>query len=207
MTTSERPTAGGDSAEEELPPAVDAGGNSPYRISRAAVVLIALALGLGLLVGRASVKTDTSAGSAPPTPGATRSSSVVPLGPKTLIETGSLCSQQLGKTLVLAIEVRNTSSSAVIFKRMQVDLPLHGLKVLSTGTGSCGEFDTPKLEDLGLPTQGAVWLNIRLRPLEKCPAPYPVGLRLQVQDTTGQGQTIDLAAFKDLGQVPWSGCR
>jgi hypothetical protein len=207
MTTSERPKAGGDTAEEELPPADDAGGNSPYRISRAAVVLIALALGLGLLIGRASVKTDTSTGPAAPTPGATRSSSVVPLGPKTLQQTGSLCSQQLGKTLVLAIEVRNTSSGPVIFKRMQVSLPLNGLKVLSKGTGSCGEFDAPKLEDLGLPPQGAVWLNVKLRPLEKCPAPYPVGLRLLVQDTTGQRQSINVTGFKDLGQVPWSGCR
>ncbi len=206
MTTSERPLAGGDTAEENPVPAPGPDGGSPYRISRAAVVLIALALGLGLLIGRASVKTDTSAGPAQPSPGSTRSSTLVPLGPKSLQETGALCSQQLGKKLVLAIEVRNTSTGPLIFKKMLVDLPQKGLTVLSKGIGSCGEFNVPKLEDLGLPPQGAVWLNVQLRPKEKCPAPYPVALRMLVQDTTGQKQMINLTGFKDLSQVPWRGC-
>ncbi|HEY2272664.1 MAG TPA: hypothetical protein VGH30_07805 [Jatrophihabitantaceae bacterium] len=204
MSTSHRPLADGDTAGTPDP---GAGGASPYRISRAAVVLIAIALGLGLLIGRASVKTDDSGNAPQPSPGATRSSSIVPIGPHSLSETGALCAQQVGKhQLELAVEVRNNSSGPVIFKHMSVQLPNGGFKVLDRSTGTCGELQPPKLEDFGLAPQGTIWLNVLLRTTVGCPATYPVHFTMFVQDQTGQKQKIDVAGFKDLNNVPWSGC-
>jgi hypothetical protein len=204
MTTSQRPRADGDTAGKPDP---DTGGASPYRISRAAVVLIAIALGVGLLIGRASVKTDDSNTAPKPSAGATRSPSGAPLGPDSLTETGALCSQQIGKkNLELAVEVRNVSSGPIIFKRMTVQLPSGGFKVLDRTTGTCGELQPPKLEDLGLAPEGTLWLNVLLRTKVTCPSTYPVHFTMYVQDQTGQKQKIALAGFKDLNNVPWSGC-
>jgi hypothetical protein len=206
MSTPPRPIAADEAEAETLDGPSDPSGGSPYRISRAAVVLIAIALGLGLLLGRASVKTDSSGAGTSPTPVATRSSSVVALGPHSLAVTGAMCSMQVGDDLVLGVEARNISSTPLILKKLRVSLPLGGLTIVSRGVGSCGELDVPKLEDFGLAPQGAVWFTTTVRPTETCPAPYPVLLSVDVTDPTGKNQLIGIGGFKDLGSVPWAGC-
>lgn len=191
--------------EEALDDPSDSPGGSPYRITRAAVVLIALALGVGLLIGRASVKTDDSA-TPSATPTVSRSASVVPLGPTSLAVTGAKCSVQKGNKLMLGVEARNVSSVPLTLKKLNITLPLGGMTIASRGVGSCGEFDVPRLEDFGLAPAGAVWFSVTVRPTENCPAPYPVQMSVAVTDPTGRKQTIDIVGFADLGHVPWSGC-
>jgi hypothetical protein len=205
MSTPRRRDADNAAGEEVLAEPADSSSGSTYRLSRAAIVLIALALGVGLLIGRASVKSDSSAAPTP-TPTATHSASSVPLGPNSLASTGAMCSVQVGNKLTLGLEVRNTSTVPIILKRLNVSLPMGGLKILARGVGSCGEFNVPRLEDFGLAPQGAVWFSTTVRPSEQCPAPYPVLMTVAVTDPTGAQQTINVGGFKDLGNVPWSGC-
>jgi hypothetical protein len=206
MSTSQRPNAAHETEEEPLDDPSVSSGDSPYRISRAAVVLIAIALGLGLLLGRASVTTDGSGAAASPTPAPTRSSSIVPLGPHSLAITGATCSMQVGDDLVLGVETRNLSTAPLILKKLRISLPLGGVTIVSRGVGSCGELDVPRLPDFGLAPQGTVWFTTTVHPKERCPAPYPVLLSVEVSDPTGKQQLIDIGGFKDLGNVPWSGC-
>jgi hypothetical protein len=196
---------GDDTDEETLDDPSASPGASPYRITRAAVVLIALALGVGLLIGRASVNTDDSA-TPPSSPAATHSASVVPLGPHSLAVTGAMCSMQKGSDLVLGIEARNVSTVPLTLKKLVVTLPMDGMTIVSRGVGSCGEFNVPRLEDFGLAPAGAVWFSTTVHPSERCPAPYPVEMSVTVTDPTGRPQNISIGGFADLGQVPWSGC-
>jgi hypothetical protein len=194
-----------DDVEEELDDPSQRRSASPYRVSRAAAVLIAIALGVGLLLGRASVKTDSSAAPAPTAP-ATHSSSVVPLSLHSLQATGAMCSMQVGDKLVLGVEARNVSTVPIILKELLVSLPSGGLTVLTRGVGSCGELNVPKLEDFGLAPQGAVWFSTTVRPTEKCPTPYPVLMNVEATDQSGAKKRFDIGGFKDLSHVPWSGC-
>jgi hypothetical protein len=202
MSTPRRPVVEDEHDDENL----DAPDRSSYRISRAAIVLIAIALGVGLLIGRASVKTDSSASAPPSKAPATKTTSIVPLGPHSLAATGAMCSIQTGDKLTLGVEVRNTSTTPIILKKLNVSLPSGGMTVLSRGVGSCGELNVPRLEDFGLAPQGAVWFSTTVRPKVRCPAPYPVLMSVAVTDPTGAKQTVDVGGFKDLGGVPWSGC-
>jgi hypothetical protein len=194
-----------DPETEPLGDPSDDAGDSSYRISRAAVVLIALALGIGLLIGRASVKTDDTAAPSTPTPSPSPSSTV-PFGPKSLQYTGAECSIQKGSDLVLGVEARNVSTVPLILKKLLVTVPTGSMTIVSRGVGSCGEFDVPKLEDFGLAPQGAVWFSTTVHPSEKCPAPYSVKMTVDLTDPTGRAETISIGGFDDLAHVPWSGC-
>jgi len=175
-----------------------------YGISRAALVLVALAMGLGLLIGRVSVNTDDAPVQEPIA--AKTTPATVPLGPTSLQETGARCSQQRGPNLVLGVEVRNVTTGPVRLKQLRVNLPPAGLTLVATGVGACGELNVPRLSEFGLPTQGTVWLSATLRVTVKCPAALPVSETIYAADNTGRLQPIKVAGFANLKQVPWSRC-
>jgi hypothetical protein len=177
-------------------------------IARGPLVLVAIALGLGLLIGRASVKTDDSAApAATPTTAASTSAAATPFGPGALAVTGAQCSQQLGHKLVLGIEVRNVTANPVILKKLHVTLPKGGLTVKARGVGSCGELNVPRLPDYGLAPGGAVWLSVTTEPKPVCPAALALRMSINVTDTSGSKQTVDVGGFANLGDIPWSGCK
>jgi hypothetical protein len=127
-----------------------------------------------------------------------------------LSQSGPQCSVQTGRELQVGLQITNLSPAAVRLRRVQVVLPLDGLRVTSQAWGPCGE----------LPAGGAVpgsilpptlrrgassWFTVTFQVLVKCPQPLPVQFTLDY-DEQGRPAAIRLPGFPDLGQVPYSGC-
>jgi hypothetical protein len=128
-----------------------------------------------------------------------------------LSQSGPQCSVQTGRELQVGLEITNLSSAAVRLRRVEVVLPLGGLKVTTQAWGPCGQLAvTDEASGRILPPtlgRGASsWFTVTFQVLVRCPQPLPVQFTLDY-DQQGRPAAIRLPGFPDLGQVPYSGCR
>lgn len=183
-----------------------------WRPPSAAFTVGGIALLAGLAIGYAAGARHPAAPAVSPSPSRT----VAPAAPFSaggfpLSQSGPQCSVQTGRQLQVGLQITNLSRAVVRLRRVQVVLPLGGLRVTSQAWGPCGELPLareaassllpPKL------TQGASsWFTVTFQVLVRCPRPLPVHFTLDY-DQQGRLAAIRLPGFPDLGQVPYSGCR
>jgi hypothetical protein len=178
----------------------------------AALVLGAVGLMAGLAVGYAVG--GRHAGEHAPRPLPSRAAA--PAAPFSaggfpLSQSGPQCSVQTGRELQVGLQITNLSQAAVRLRRVEVVLPLGGLKVISQAWGPCGELPATGKAPGGIlpPTLGrgaSSWFTVTFQVLVRCPQALPVQFTLGY-DQQGRPAAIRLPGFPDLGQVPYSGCR
>ena len=171
-----------------------------------------VALVAGLAVGYAVGARHSGEHAAPPLP----SRAAAPAAPFSaggfpLSQSGPQCSVQIGRELQVGLEITNLSSVAVRLRRVEVVLPLGGLKVTTQAWGPCGQLGATDEASGRIvpPTLGrgaSSWFTVTFRVLVRCPQPLPVQFTLDY-DQQGRSAVIRLPGFPDLGQVPYSGCR
>jgi len=179
-----------------------------------AVVALVAGLAVGYAVGTrhpgehaaAPLPSRATASAAPAAPAAPFSAGGFPLS-----QSGPQCSVQIGRELQVGLEITNLSSAAVRLRRVEVVLPLGGLKVTTQAWGPCGQLAaTDEASGRILPPvlgRGASsWFTVTFQVLVRCPQPLPVQFTLDY-DQQGRPTAIRLPGFPDLGQVPYSGCR
>ena len=175
----------------------------------------ALALGAaGLLVGLAIGYVIGTRPSAEPatSPSPSRAAPAAPFsaGGFPLSQSGPQCSVQAGHELQVGLRITNLSSAVVRLRRVEVVLPLGGLRVTSQAWGPCGELplarEAPNSTLARTLRQGASsWFTVTFQVLDRCPQSLPVQFTLDY-DQQGRPAAIRLPGFPDLGQVPYSGC-
>jgi len=123
---------------------------------------------------------------------------------------GSRCSQQVGHDLQLGVEVTNDSPALLTVLQVDALLPEGGLKPLFWARGPCGELPGALPSGQGLATGDSTWFTVTFQVLVSCPGPLPVQFDVQFDLRNSQdsrGARAIVAAFPDLSQVPYSGCR
>lgn len=165
----------------------------------------------GLAIGYAAGVQHSAEPAAPPSP----SRAVAPAEPFSaggfpLSQSGPQCSVQAGRELQVGVQIMNLSPAVVRLRRVQVVLPLGGLRVISQVWGPCGELPLARQAPASiLPPalgQGASsWFTVTFQVLVRCPQPLPVQFTLDYGQQ-GQLAAIRLPGFPDLSQVPYSGC-
>jgi hypothetical protein len=183
----------------------------------AALVLGAAVLLAGLAVGYTAGARHATKPAAPPSPSrAAAPAAAAPAAPFSaggfpLSQSGPQCSVQAGHKLQVGLQITNLSPAAVRLRRVEVVLPLGGLRVTSQAWGACGELpatgETPG--SVLPPTLGpgaSSWFTVTFQVLVRCPQPLPVLFTLDY-DQQGRPAVIRLPGFPDLAQVPYSGCR
>ncbi len=176
-----------------------------------ALIVGAAALLAGLAVGYATGAQHSAEPAAPPSP----SRAVAPAEPFSaggfpLSQSGPQCSVQAGRELQVGVQIMNLSPAVVRLRRVQVVLPLGGLRVISQVWGPCGELPLARQAPTSiLPPalgQGASsWFTVTFQVLVRCPQPLPVQFTLDYGQQ-GQLAAIRLPGFPDLSQVPYAGC-
>ena len=170
----------------------------------------------GLLAGLAGLAAGYAIGThhagnhpAGPSPSrrAARAASSPVAGEFPLSQAGPECSAQTGRELQLGLQVTNTSATSVTLRRVDVVLPLGGLRPVAQGWGSCGELPSPgQAPGAVLPAGASTWFTVTFRVLVGCPVPLPVQFRLRY-DLGGRPGSTFLGGFSDLSHVPYTGCR
>jgi hypothetical protein len=178
----------------------------------AALVPGVVALVVGLAIGYAVGVRHAGDHVAPPSP----SRAAAPAAPFSaggfpLSQSGLECSVQTGRELQVGLEITNLSLAAVRLRRVEVVLPLGGLKVTTQAWGPCGQLAAANDASGRIlpPTLGrgaSSWFTVTFQVLVRCPQPLPVQFALHY-DQQGRPAVIQLPGFPDLGQVPYSGCR
>jgi hypothetical protein len=168
----------------------------------AALVLAVLAAGIcvGYVFGRHS--SEAASGAPTPTP----AGSVLAELPQ-LQNTGSVCSVQPPHTrrLTLGLQVLNSGGAPLQIIDVQGVFPIGGLRMAAAAIGHCNGLGVP-VGGNWVAAGGTAWLRVTVDVLMGCPAPAPVQFRVEY---TGGGAptSVTLAAFPDLANVTYSGCR
>jgi hypothetical protein len=185
---------------------------SPWWPPVAALVLGAAGLLAGLAVGYTAGARHAREPAVPPSPSRAAAAAAAPFaaGGFPLSQSGPQCSVQTGRKLQVGLQITNLSSAAVRLRRVEVVLPLGGLRVTSQAWGPCGELPTVGQApgDTLPPTLGSrasTWFTVTFQVLVRCPQPLPVQFTLDY-DQQGRPAAIRLPGFPDLSQVPYSGC-
>ena len=181
----------------------------------AALVPGVVALVVGLAIGYAVGVRHAGEHVAPPSP----SRAAAPAAPAApfsaggfpLSQSGLEGSVQTGRELQVGLEITNLSLATLRLRRIQVVLPLGGLKVTTQAWGPCGQLAAADDASGRIlpPTLGrgaSSWFTVTFQVLVRCPQPLPVQFALHY-DQQGRPAVIQLPGFPDLGQVPYSGCR
>jgi len=174
----------------------------------AALALAAVALLAGLAVGYAAGVRHAAKPPAPPRPAASQTTPSFAAGGFPLSQTGPGCSAQIGHELQLGLEVTNLSATPVTLRRVEVMLPMGGLKATSQAWGPCGELPVPGPGNALPPTLGpgaSAWFTVTFQVLVGCPQPLPVQFTLDY-DQGGRPAAMPLPGFPDLGQVSYGKC-
>jgi hypothetical protein len=181
-----------------------------WRPPTAALVLAAVALLAGLAVGYAAGIRHAGKPPSPPRPSASQTTPSFAAGGFPLSQTGPGCSAQIGHELQLGLEVTNLSDTPITLRRVEVRLPMGGLKATSQAWGPCGEL--PALGQAPAsalpPTLGpgaSAWFTVTFQVLVKCPQPLPVHFVLDYNQS-GRSAAMPLPSFPDLGQVSYGKC-
>jgi hypothetical protein len=179
-----------------------------WRPPQAAVVMGAAGLLAGLAAGYAIG--TRHAGSHPAASARSRGVAGAAASPVAgdfvLRQAGPRCSAQTGRELQLGLQVTNTSATSVTLRRVDVLLPLGGLRPVSQAWGPCGEL--PSLSQAPgtvVPAGASTWFTVTFRVLVGCPQALPVQFRLRY-DLDGRPGSSFVGGFSDLGQVPYAGC-
>jgi hypothetical protein len=177
----------------------------------AALVPAVVALVAGLAAGYAVGVRHAGEHAAPPAPSrAAAPAEPFSAGGFPLSQSGPQCSVQNGRELQVGLQITNLSSAAVRLRRVEVVLPLRGLRVISQGWGPCGQLPTGEASGSilppTLPRGASSWFTVTFQVLVRCPQPLPVQFTLDY-DQQGRPAAIRLPGFPDLGQVPYSGCQ
>jgi hypothetical protein len=179
-----------------------------WRPPRVAVVLGAAGLLAGLAVGYA-VGIHHAARSGQPSrlPAAAQAAPSPLPAADSVNQSGPQCSAQVGPELQLGIEVTNVSATAITLRRVEVVLPMGGLKPASQAWGPCSELPPAALlQGTTLPAGASAWFTVTFHVLVRCPQPLPVQFRLDY-DVRGRPAATSLPGFDDLGQVAYTGCQ
>jgi hypothetical protein len=204
-------------------------GRSPrpgWRPSRGAAILAAIALVAGLAVGYGAGRSagepqarPRAASALPTTPASASLAGTVPYNPKdfrrdppptlggpALAQAEGACSAQVGRDLQLGIQVANLTGGQVTLRRVDADLPMGGLKMVSQQWEPCGGLPTGYYDagDVVGPSSTS-WFSVTFRVLVKCPRPYPVMFTVEY-DFGGHTTAVQLPGFVDLGEVSYTGC-
>jgi len=181
-----------------------------WRPPRVALVLAAAGLLVGLVAGYAVGVRHAGKPHSPPraTPSQTRPS--FSAGGFPLSQSGPECSAQTGHELQLGLEVTNLSDTPITLRRVEVMLPMGGLRATSQAWGPCGELPAPgEVPGNALPpTLGpgaSAWFTVTFQVLVGCPQPLPVHFVLDY-DQSGRSAAMPLPSFPDLGQVSYGKC-
>jgi hypothetical protein len=179
----------------------------------AALVPGVVALVVGLAIGYAVGVRHAGEHVAPSSPTRAAAAPAAPFsaGGFPLSQSGLECSVQTGRDLQLGLEITNLSQAAVRLRRVEVVLPLGGLKVTTQAWGPCGQLAAADDASGRIlpPTLGrgaSSWFTVTFQVRVRCPQPLPVQFTLHY-DQQGRSAAIRLPGFPDLGQVPYSGCR
>ena len=196
-----------DGEEPAAHPAIDLDGYDPDKVRHhgaparggltwiiAVVALLVGGLG-GYLVG------VHRAAAAPPV-----HTEVPTVAPAPVTATGGMCFHQNGTTLELGVELSNSSGASVTLNRIDVLLPLDGLKSVSSAWGNCdaataADGATPFSLDVGATT----WVRATFEVLMPCPAALPVKFTVAYSQPGHQGAAY-VGGFNDLGSIQYSGC-
>ena len=113
-----------------------------------------------------------------------------------LSQSGPECSVQSGRKLQVGLQITNLSRAAVRLRRVEVVLPLGGLKVTSQAWDPAGSCPASGEAAGGLlpPTLGrgaSSWFAVTFQVLVRCPQPLPVHFTLT---TTSRAACGDPAA-------------
>ena len=176
----------------------------------------AVALLGGLAAGYAIGARHAGDHAAPPSPSPSRASGPgAPAAPFSaggfpLSQSGPQCSMQNGRELQVGLQITNLSQAAARLRRVEVVLPLGGLRVTSQAWGPCGELPPAGQAPGSIlpPTLGrgaSSWFTVTFQVLVRCPQPLPVQFTLDYEQQ-GRAAAIRLPGFPDLGQVPYTGC-
>lgn len=177
-----------------------------WRPPTAALVLAAVALLAGLGVGYAAGVRHAGNPPAPPRPAASQTTPSFAVGGFPLSQTGPGCSAQTGNELQLGLEVTNLWDTPLTLRRVEVMLPMGGLKATSQAWGPCGDLPAPgEVLALTLGPGASAWFTVTFRVLVRCPQPLPVHFVLDY-DQSGQPAAMPLPSFPDLGQVSYGKC-
>jgi hypothetical protein len=166
-----------------------------WRSPAAALVLAAVTLLTGLAVGYAAGVRHAGKPPSPLRPAAspTAPSFTAPLfaaGGYPLSQTGPGCSAQIGHELQLGLQVTNLSTTALMLRRVEVMLPLGGLKATSQAWGPCGELPgTGSALSATLGPGASAWFTVTFQVLVSCPQPLPVHFTLDY-DQNGRSAAI-----------------
>jgi hypothetical protein len=176
-----------------------------------ALIVGAAALLAGLAIGYAAGAQHSAEPAAPPS----LSRAVAPAEPFSaggfpLSQSGPQCSVQAGRELQVGVQIMNLSPTVVRLRRVEVMLPLGGLRVISQVWGPCGELPLARQAPTSIlpPTLGqgaSSWFTVTFQVLVGCPQPLPVQFTLNYAQQ-GHLAAIRLPGFPDLSQVPYSGC-
>ena len=204
-----RPAAPGE-AGRGGPDVVQQGGRwarGPAFAAGLAAVALVLGVAVGYTVGRnqAPRRPTTTPSARGSTPSAA-ASSAPDFGLPELGQTGQQCSEQIGHRLQLGVQVTNESALSVRLRRVQVIMPLGGLKPTAHAWGTCGQLPgVPSPQATLVSAGGSAWFTVTFRVLQRCPGALPVKFLLSY-DRGGSTKTVRLPGFVDLGHVPYSGC-
>lgn len=194
-----------------------------WRPSRAAAILAAASVAVGLAAGyaaggrhatavapRATVTVTATPRPEPSDSGIATPATAFPFADSSaLIQDVASCAIQTGHELQLGVQVSNESSDAITLRSMRAVLPLGGLKPLAHVWGPCGSLQA------GIPGEGTnvllqpgatTWLTVTVRVQVPCPAPMPVQFSVDYL-ARGHSFTTNLPGFPDLSGVPYSGCK
>jgi hypothetical protein len=182
-----------------------------WRLPRVALVLGAVGLLVGLAVGYAA---GIRHAGKPPSPHRAAPAQTAPAftsGGFPLSQSDRGCSAQIGHQLQLGLEVTNLSTTALTLRRVNVVLPLGGLRVILQAWGPCGELPgAAEAQGDTLPPTlgpgGSAWFTVTFQVLVRCPQPLPVQFVLHF-DENGRTAAMPLPSFPDLAQVPYGNCR
>lgn len=198
-----------DGEEPAAEPVIELGGYDPDKVRHHgaparrgvtwAVAVVALLVGGlgGYLVG---VQRSAAA------PPAAAHSEGASAAPAPVTATGGMCFHQNGTTLVLGVELSNSSGAGVTLNRIDVLLPLDGLKAVSSAWGNCdtataADGNTPFSLDVGATT----WIRETFEVLMPCPAALPVKFTVAYSQPGHQGAAY-VGGFNDLGGIQYTGC-
>jgi hypothetical protein len=172
----------------------------PWWLVLLVLAVLAAGIGIGYALGRHTSKTAAAA------PTATPAGVVLAELPK-LGTTGATCSVQPRGTerLMLGVQVQNGATLPIQFHDVRGVFPMGGMRMVDAAAGRCSAPGVPVLDDWLAPG-GTAWLRITVDVLVRCPAPLPVHYQVDYA-VNGAQASVTLAAFPDLGSVPYSGCR
>jgi hypothetical protein len=179
-------------------------------VARNAVVmatLIVLVVGLliGFGVGHFTAPTSHKVAERPtPNPGVGRAVFHQIFATDAIQPTGQQCALQLGKNLLIGIEIENTSNFTITVHQVIPEFPLGGLHTIEIEYGVCGEL--PAVIPITTLGPGSTeWITATVAVRVKCPEPLPVWFKVRYS-RAGRSEEIVIQAFPDLGQVSYGNC-